>query len=533
MAQNAGAAQQLTGNPEDDGGGRNRPLSALVEVTPKEAFKVMLIDCLAKLHSGGREPHWDERIEQAWQEETGTSFLPLRTVPSAALWGPPGHGKSTISKLVGRTVAEHLGLQFVLNPPSDFVVTGKHFLVTTQEMSGSISNVDFAGIPAKATGRRPDGTTYEYMEKLLERRIVQLRDAGAGILLLDDFANASQSVQNNLLSIVEEGRFQGLDLGPRVMPILTANLGSVDGTHTGRPSTATMTRVRNLFVYEDVDEFALRTQLAFRDLPYRDLGISEYLKRNSVYYDTLDPTGPVAPHACPRSLTKVIDSMRLVRHLYEQAEGQGVPRNLKIGVPVRRMLEIYAQGLVGVKAGAALVGYAYSLLTEAEPLAAEAMSHEGLSRHGMERLKALMGNGQSAEAQTFAYQFASAVADRAAELIAGSPRESQTRYLGAERFAQAVLAPDFILDTTRTLALSRLAGRLIELSPQFADPKDKEALRSEVTECLIGALTVVPLDEYFLRQVIPDVLSGHVATTSYATGQRARESIMDQRMNLS
>jgi hypothetical protein len=530
MDQNAGTAQPPTEDPEDYDSGRNRPLTALVEVSPKEAFKVMLIDCLAKLHSCGREPEWDKRVEQAWQEETGTSFLLLTTVPSVALWGPPGHGKSTICSLVGQTVAEHLGLQLVLNPSSDFVVTGKHFLVTTQQMSGSVSNVDFAGIPAKATGRRPNGNTYECMEKLLERRIVQLRDAGAGILLLDDFANASESVQNNLLSIVEEGRFQGLDLGPRVMPILTANLGAVDGTHTGRPSTATMTRVRNLFVYEDVDEFALRTELAFRDLPYRDLGISEFLKRNPMYYDTLDPTGPVAPHACPRSLTKVINSMRLVRHLYESAEGQGAARKLKIGVPVRRMLEIYAQGLVGAKAGAGLISYVYSLLTEAEPLAAEAMSPEGLSTQGMGRLQALMGNGQSAEAQTFAYQFACAVADRAAELIAGSPRGSRTVSLGAERFAQAILAPDFILDTTRTLALSRLVSHLIELNPELADPKDKEVLRPEVAQSLVRALTVVPLDEYFVREVIPDVLSGYVATTSYATGQRMGVSSMSQRM---
>jgi hypothetical protein len=529
MAQNSGATQPTAGTEADSGSARTRPLTPLVEVSPREAFKVLLIDCLAKLHTRGRDRQWDERIEHAWQEETGTRILSIRNVPSAALWGPPGHGKTTISKLVGETLAKYLGLEFVLNPSNDFVVNNQHFLITSQEMSGSVSNVDFAGIPAKATGRRPDGDTYEYMEKLLERRICQLRDAGAGILLLDDFANASQSVQNNVLSIVEEGRFQGLDLGPNVMPILTANLGSIDGTHTGRPSTATMTRVRNLFVYEDVDEFALRTELLFRELPYRDLGICDFLKRNPQYYDTLDPTGPVAPHACPRSITKVIDSMRLVRHFYEPGTGEGAPRNPKIDVPVRRMLEIYAQGLVGAKASAGLVGYAYSLLTEAEPLAAEAMSREGLSMQGRARLKDKVGDGQSAEAQTFAYQFACAVADRAAELIGRSPRDSQTLAFGAERFAQAILEPEFIVDTTRTLALSRLASHLIDRNPELADPKDKEVLRTEFAQGLVRALTVVDLDEYFVREVIPDVLSGYVATTSYATGQRTQISRMVQR----
>jgi hypothetical protein len=179
------------------------------------------------------------------------------------------------------------------------------------------------------------------------------------------------------------------------------------------------------------------------------------------------------------------------------------------------MLEIYAKGLVGEKAGAALVSYAYSLLTEAEPLAVEAMSRAGLSAQGLQRLKAKIGDGQAAEAQTFAYQFACAVAHRAADLIV----RSQTLAFAAVRFAQAVLAPRFIPDTTRTLALSRLARQLIERSPNLANPKHKEVLRTEFAQGLARALTVVELDDYFVRQTIPDVLSGYVSTPSYATGQ--------------
>jgi hypothetical protein len=510
-------------------GDTRKRLTPLVEVSPKEAYAVMLIDCLAKLHSGGRDPEWDVCVESAWEAETGTRFLRVLTVPSTALWGPPGHGKTTICKRVGQRIAEHLRLEFVLNPPNDFVVSKRHFLMTTHEMSGSVSNVDFGGIPAKATARREDGTAYEYMEKLLERRIVQLRDAGAGILLLDDFANAGQFVQNNILSICEEGRFQGMDLGPRVMPLLTGNLGAQDGTHTSRASTATMTRVRNLFVYEDVAEFATRTQLTFRHLPYGDLGISEYLTRNPGYYDTLDPSGPPGPHACPRSNTKGIDSMRLVRHLYDVSEGNNAPQNPKIGIPVRRMLEIYAQGLVGAKAAEGWVSYGYSLITAAEPLAAEAMSEEGLSEKGMSRLKSLVGDGQAAAAQTFAFQFAAAVADRAAGIIASSRDEPQGLAFAAERFARAILAPEFILDTTRTLALSRFARQLLERRPELADPKDPEVLRSEFARSLIRRLTVVPLDRYLVENVIPDVLSGYVATTSFATGHRGSTPRMGPR----
>src|SRR4051812_21234994 len=117
MAQKTGAVQPSNGADGKDGRNRKAPLTPLVEVTPKEAFTVMLLDCLARLHSGGRDPEWDVCVERAWEEETGTQFLAVRTVPSTALWGPPGHGKTTICKLVGRRIAAHLRLEFVLNPP--------------------------------------------------------------------------------------------------------------------------------------------------------------------------------------------------------------------------------------------------------------------------------------------------------------------------------------------------------------------------------------------------------------------------------
>lgn len=495
----------------------------LVQVTPAEALQVLLIDFLAKLHTGGRDPAFDARIEHAWRAETRTPFLAVRHVPSTALFGPPGHGKTTICRLAGERIAAHLGLTFVKNPPKDFAVTRQHFLLITQEMSGTVSNIEFAGIPAKATGKREDGSTFEYMEKLLEKRIVQLRDAGAGVLLLDDFANASEFVQNNLLSIVEEGRFQGLDLGPRVLPLLTANLGSIDGTHTGRVSTANMSRVRNLYMKEPLDEFVERTLRDYRGMEFDDAGICGFLKYNPEYYDTLDPSGPPSPFACPRSLTKLVDSMRVLRNLYERCEGQAGVGNRHLGTSITRMAEILAKSLVGPKAGQRISEYVYSLVTEAEPLAVEALSEEGLSAPSLARLKAKLGEVRSAPEQTFAYQFASAVAAKTAAMIAAAPEDSRQLADLAVRFGKAVLDPDRLPDTTRTMALHHFVRRLIVLQPALADAKDPEVLREDVVRAIHRAIVShIELDAHFANEIMPDVLTGYALTTGFAAGQRAR-----------
>jgi len=114
-------------------------------------------------------------------------------------------------------------------------------------------------------------------------------------------------------------------------------------------------------------------------------------------------------------------------------------------------------------------------------------------------------------------------------VIAGSRQESDPLAFAAERFARAILEPEFILDTTRTLALSRFVRRLLERKPDLADPKDPEVLRGEFARALVRSLTVVPLDEYFVREVIPDVLSGYVATTTFATGHRGSSPRMGPR----
>ena len=100
------------------------------------------------------------------------------------------------------------GLEFISNPADDFVATGNELLFVVQELSGQVSAVDFGGIPNVQDFQTPDGSSRSFMTKLANKRLAALQYAGAAVLLLDDFSNASPNIQNVALSILTEKRFQ-------------------------------------------------------------------------------------------------------------------------------------------------------------------------------------------------------------------------------------------------------------------------------------------------------------------------------------
>lgn len=313
-------------------------------------------------------------------------------VPSTMLLGPPGQGKTTAFREAAKKVAAAMQLKFVDNPSDDYRVTEEDFLFVSQEFSAENSKISLTGIPAKMTDE-VDGITY--MTQLVNRRLASLRKAGGGLLLLDDFPNASPNIQNVGLSLTEEGRFQGLGL-QGVYVGVTGNLGSVDGTHTGRLSTALRSRCQIYFTQDHLGNFLARERRKFRD-DVGLAGIDGFLERYEQYFMVMPNTKQSGGFETSRTWSKTIIETRRAIHRNGGNAQKALPE-------IRRK----ASSHIGLEAGQAFYTYMNSLMLNADPLAKEVITEGRLDR---EKLEERFKDGFSADQQHFAYQYAVALAD--------------------------------------------------------------------------------------------------------------------------
>jgi hypothetical protein len=378
---------------------------------------------------------FNERIKTAYKTHTGVEFDPAffkkNNLKSVALFGPPGHGKTTAYKQAAKKFAKATGLTYIDRLDiADYVDTMDHkgvshkakkefdrncYLFVSQEFSGEVSKAGMA-LPFKSVGAisiagETEQAPVEYMRNMMQGRFKMMKECMAGCLLLDDFVNASPSVQNIGLSVMDEGRYQDLDYG-NVYIGLTGNLGSIDGTNTSRPSSALMNRVEVHLVADQPAEFAARLMARTSD-KIGDLGMAGFLKRNIELFWKMPDKGSFQS---PRAWDNAIDAMRSLVY----SNGGSLKHSLD---ELRGVLS----GFVGAYAAEATCDYLHQLTIGADPLA-RAMISSGKWDQSDERMfeeRYANSGGHSGEALTFAYQFGTALADYAAQEIVLHPKQKE------------------------------------------------------------------------------------------------------------
>lgn len=364
---------------------------------------------------------YNETLKKAFKEYTGNDFdvefaKTVKTTP-LALMGPPGHGKTTAFKVAAKWFAKSTGLKYVDRVDiSDYVNnTSGHkkvldrdtFLFVSQEFSGEVSKAGI-GLPFKSVGTANIGgedVQLEYMRSMMPGRFQLMREACASVLLLDDFVNASPSIQNIALSIANENRFQDMDYA-NVYIGVTGNLGAIDGTNTSKMSSALVSRLESHVVADNAGEFANRLIARTAD-KIGDLGVSGYLRRNAQEFWKMPDRGAFP---CPRTWDAAIDAMRIV----VQSKGGSLEASLD---EINDMLPSH----IGQEGASFLHTYLHQLTIGADPLARK-MIHEGvLSEEDKAKLAKGYGDGFKAESLEYAFQFGSALADYAAQKIVLNP----------------------------------------------------------------------------------------------------------------
>jgi len=385
----------------------DKPPIALKEATTDQIVDRLTLDMLQRFHTAGKKPILDKRLEENWLAYRKVPFLP-RSVTPTYLRGFPGQGKTTCYRVAAEGVAAMLGLRFVANPSDDYIPKEDELLFIVQELSGQVSAVDFGGIPNVRHFHTADGVEQPFMTKLANKRLVALQHAGAAVLLLDDFSNASPNIQNVALSILMENRFQGLNLGNTLVGA-TGNLGSNDGTHVNSTSNAIVTRVANFLVVDTVDHWIERTCREYSD-ELGDGGIAGFLKRYPDLFHVPNARREGVPYPCPRSWSLFVPKLREVLFTYHQLKS----KNTEEPFPFDE-LEFEASGFLGLEVANKLVSYFLSFKQQSDPLALALLQNGAWSEQALATFREHYAQGYAASSQQFGYQFMTALADYTAK----------------------------------------------------------------------------------------------------------------------
>lgn len=412
----------------------------------------------------GWQTEYNAKLKAAFKEYTGYEFdtefaKTVKTTP-IALMGPPGHGKTTAFKVAAKWFAKATGLNYVDRVDiSDYINNGSKesrkqldrntFLFISQEFSGEVSKAGI-GLPFKSVGSATIGgeeVHLEYMRSMMPGRFQLMRECSASVLLLDDFVNASPSIQNIALSIANENRFQDLDYA-NVYIGVTGNLGAIDGTHTSKMSSALVSRLESHVVSDQAGDFANRLIARTAD-KIGDLGISSYLRRNTQEFWTMPDKGAFP---CPRTWDAAIDAMRIL----VQSKGGSLEAALQ---DINEMLPSH----IGANGAAFLYTYLDQLVIGADPLARKMIVEGSWSEEDKRKLAKGYGAGHAAEALEYSFQLGSALADYAAQQIVLSPLHK-----GLEPIYQKIIAATPLtkaeteeLETTRAKIVDETMARFV------------------------------------------------------------------------
>lgn len=366
-----------------------------------------------------------------------------RKIRATGLMGPPGHGKTTAFEVAARLVAKGMGMRFLSPEQLEHVpledVDLNTFVFVSQETAGVASALEFMGLPSSEESQ---ATGLKYMGRLFTQPLLKLMRAGGGVLLLDDFLNASRQIQDVGLSLVDRRRFGQLNLTQTYFGV-TGNLGSLDDTNASRASSALRNRIRVFLAHDTPENFIARTQA---DKNYRDeLGdgfIRMFLHRYPQMFSEHPKRGTQGAYTTPRSLKDFIDEARDCLHRH--GGRQNAHR-------AREELYTIAQATLGIDTANAYNAFLEAVLSKADPLARQVIMEGKLS---LEEIRASYSQGGfSAKEQAFGYQFAMALVDYTVHKII----EDDSLDEAIQRFANGVMVLD---DSVFSFALEELQTKL-------------------------------------------------------------------------
>jgi len=450
----------------------------------------------------------NKKISELWQKKYKKKYDPSVHAKnknlSLFLLGPPGQGKTASYTVAAKQVCEDLGLVFIEHVSDNYIPKRNHFVMVTQECAGENSAITFGGVP-RAEEIEVNGKKTSVLKKALNYRFTVFEQCAGGVLLFDDAANAATVIQNVLLPVAQNHTFQGMAL-KNCMVGFTGNLGSLDGTYTSDLSSALRTRVIPMFITDNVKDFVLRGIEQYND-SLGDLGFLNFLQRDETKFSVLPEAGEKSGFACPRSWDNAIQASRAA---VERHGGRGVGEEDALAE-----IHTICAGTLGPEIGHELISYFNSFMRGADPIAKAFIID---NKFDPNVLKTKYHGGVSPEDISFGYQFASACADYAVNLIADAESPAKMLEEASKRFGKAVSQ---LNDSEFGYALERFKNKMAANIPEFSAPaKEGRDLKNDIREKIAHTINVLDDVGQTKRKVLIEVISDYDKIQSASVFER-------------
>lgn len=461
-----------------------RKASPYPSFSTNEAVEELLEKMMYHLYHAN--PDLQERIAAGYRQNFGVEFNPA-LIPGRVrplyLHGAPGHGKTAAVEEAVKRFCALVGLNYVKDPSVAYQVKPNDFVLSVHELGGEVSNVSSGGIPHKefmssadareafdipgviaavaASGadvagfqggslnmvelfnaaaaagvdlkqfETDSGKQVAYMNKILMPKFHQMRAAAGGLLLADDFANATHIVQGSWLSVAQKGTYQGvLDL-PNVYVVFTGNYGHhIDGAAgVNAPGEPILTRCTNIDVSDRMDDWLGRRERVHGPGNVADEIVVSFLNSHPDCFNQKETA---------RMWSGLLEELRMKLHRYEGAmqfdlvsekalskardsllkgdagSGAGESGDARVAQQAGRIARYVLRAAEAVlkRASASdapnkLQYFVYDLLTSADPLARLAIEKGDLHE---KRIQKQAGMSVGAESLGFQHQFGARLA---------------------------------------------------------------------------------------------------------------------------
>lgn len=389
--------------------------------------------CLISYRPDATEPRFtqlNDKIEAIFEAEFGYPIF-SRDVTPYHIMGSPGHGKTTCFKVAAQWFATMTNMNLVVNPTDDYLLQDNDILMVILDLSGETSNMKFTGLPAireyesgiTASGEATHPT--KYTTSAPPKSLQALSEATVSILLLDDFSNASPSIQNIGLSVMLEKQYQALKIGKHSFVNSTGNLGAVDGTNVSPTSTAMASRRQTYLAKDTPENWSKRTQRQFSDM-IGDAGLSGFFEQHPDCFSMPSKSKKGEAFACPRAWSHFVhyarESMHIFEHHLKRSNGlDGYAFDLDNFL-------FKAEGHVGTEVAPKLRAYYISLTNEVTPIAKRLLDGSPLTEAQTELMKTHSTKGGN-ESEFFFSMLTRALGERTASIITQLAKEDPDNYV--------------------------------------------------------------------------------------------------------